>query len=123
MTYPVVHDWTLIRGDSDTRRFVYSTTSEPVTDPDEWGVVMQVRRDTGTEVWLEKSPADGLTLGVEDGKLVITVSIDPLDTQEWGRAKWNGRWDLQITHPSGRVFTPVGGAFTVFGDVTVVSGE
>jgi len=122
MAYPTVSDWDVIRGDSYERRVRY-TPAEGVTSTDGWGVVMQVRRDTDAEVWLEKAPGDGLVLGVEDGKLVVTISIAPQDTRDWGRARWDGRWDLQFTSPTGRVRTPVGGAFRVFGDVTVVPGE
>lgn len=122
MAYLLTLDWTVIRGDSASRRFRY-TPSTPAVSTEGWGVVMQVRRDTDAEVWLEKAPGAGITLEVDDGALVVTVDIDPQDTQGWGRARSQGRWDLQVTHPSGRVHTPVGGRFVVFGDVTVVADE
>ena len=123
MDLPVERDWVLVRGDTSTRTVVYSTTSEPVTDPALWRVRMQVRRDTDTQVWLEKTDTQGITVTEVDGKLVAAIGVLPADTEGWGRAQWTGRYDLEVVSPGGVVRTVLRGGFIVEGDVTVVPGE
>lgn len=123
MDLPVERDWVLVRGDTSTRTVVYSTTSEPVTDPALWRVRMQVRRDTDTQVWLEKTDAQGITVTEQGGKLVAAIGVLPGDTAGWGRAQWVGRYDVEVVSPGGVVRTVLRGGFIVEGDVTVVPGE
>ena len=120
---PYTHDWTLVRGDTSRHRYLYATTSEPVTDPLGWLVRAQVRRAPDTEVWITKTHEDGITVTTAEGKLDITILLDPTDTRGWERSKWAGVWDLEVVSPTGVVRTIVRGAFIVEPDVTVIPGE
>lgn len=122
MSLPVESDWTFTRGDTVTRRVVYGP-AEPVTDVAGWLVRAQARPRVDGEVWLTKTHEAGITVVEVDGKLDMTITLDPGDTEGWPRSKWNGVWDLEVVSPTGVVRTIVRGAFVVEGDVTVIPGE
>jgi hypothetical protein len=120
---PGRYDIEAYRGDTISLPFQARDQSGPV-DLTSHTITAQVRRsrlatavDATFQVFIEDAPQGHYTLVLSPaGWADITCGESAKDTA----SKYV--WDVQITSPSGEVSTPHAGAFTVFADVTRVTG-
>jgi hypothetical protein len=109
MSAPQNYPLSIYRG--DTHRWSFTVWADAArTEPaDLTGVTVAAAIRGGTAV-----ATTALTCDVTDN--VITVTLAAATSQDWTTT--GGRWDLQLTHPSGDVQTIVAGSVQLRADVT-----
>ena len=119
---PAEYDLIIARGETYTRTFTWTSGGSPV-NLTSYHAAMQIRPDwlvagetPGTpDVDLDDQTKGGITLGGSAGTVTVTIPAAVTAALAIDR----GKYDLELTAPSGAVTKFLRGSVTILGEVTV----
>lgn len=112
-------NFTITRGDSRTLSGAVTLSGEPfnLTSCDIWFTVKYRYTDDDDDAVFQKTVGDGITVTNPTAGL-ITIDINPADTEDIPKVKTILVYDLQIKNSGGSKWTSASGNIVVNPDVT-----
>ncbi len=108
-------DFTIEQGATFTQRLIWKDSNRNPVNLAGYSARMQARRSaTATEALLNLTVGNGITLGLMDGTITLSIPAATTDTFTWTRAVY----DLELVKPNGDVVRLLQGELSVSVGVT-----